>query len=125
MTDRIVSYRSEISLNRNICDFVILERVLFQLRATSREFTVNINNAIVSNARRSRCPPRERRCTDSPLLSSNRFKLCACPTMESLRVGGSARQRSFWLCYVREAILKFILVVLFQTTERLLANFCL
>lgn len=33
MTDRIVSYRSEISLNRNICDS---GTVLFQLRATSR-----------------------------------------------------------------------------------------
>lgn len=49
----------------------------------------------------------------TPLSSSNRFKLGACPTMGSLGVGGSARQRSFWLCYVREAILKAILVVPF------------
>lgn len=50
------------------------------------------------------------------LLSSNRFEVCVpadndagggriCPA-----VGGSARQRSFWLCYGREAILEICLL---------------
>lgn len=45
--------------------------------------------------------------------------------MESLGVGGSARQRSFWLCYDREAILEILLLCSSITLRGYLQTFIL
>lgn len=50
-------------------------------------------------------------------------KWALCPTIEGLEVGGSARERSFWLCYAWEAILETGLLCCSRSSHLLLANF--
>lgn len=75
-----------------------------QFGAISTGFTDHTNNS-------ERCVAPELRSDGTPLHrlpSPPPIGLNWAPVRQwqSLRVGGSARQRSFWLCYVREAILK-------------------
>lgn len=97
-------------------------RTWIWLEINLQGFNVNVNNREASSMHAAPAAVRGmplHYCCSPPID----LKCAARPTMESQAVGGSARQRSFWLCYAWEAILEIFLLCSSITLRGYLQSF--